>query len=564
MLTYLKNKKWLLVIPMLIVVLSVGLVSFRDSNDFKLIKNIEIFSNLFRELNYFYVDDLDPEEMIQTGIDAMLKTLDPYTVFIPESELEDLRFMTTGHYGGIGSLIRNDGDFTVITEIYKGFPADLAGLKAGDVIEKIDGVSIAGKTSTDVSEKLKGLPNSQVEITIRRYGHEDPIVKTINRKEISIPNVPYYGILDNQVGYVRLSNFTTDAGDEVKRAVMELKENHQMTGLILDLRGNSGGLLTEAVRVTNVFVEKGHEIVSTRGKVEKNNHTYITSNQPVDTLIPLAVLVDRGSASASEIVAGAIQDLDRGVIVGERTYGKGLVQITRSLGYNNQLKLTTAKYYIPSGRCIQALDYSSRNDDGSVGHVPDSLITEYKTHHGRPVFDGGGIAPDITVDPEEAKPLTVQLYTQNMIFDFATRYVSAHPGIPAIDDFSISSEDFTDFIAFTLASGFTYESRSEQILNTLIRESKNEGLFSENKEAFEILQENLQYDLEAMLITHREEISKFLDTEIIGRFHYQGGKIQSTLRWDEDVKKANEVLHDAENYGSILNPRYKKKVIAGG
>jgi carboxyl-terminal processing protease len=551
---YRKKKNWILGMAVFILALSIGLLSFRNQDDFKLIKNIEIFSNLFRELNYFYVDDLDPEEMIQAGIEAMLETLDPYTVFIPESELENLRFMTTGQYGGIGSLIRKEGDYITITEIYKGFPADQAGLKAGDVILEIDGKSIAGKSSTEVSEQLKGLPNSTVEITIQRFGQDEPIKKSIGRKEISISNVPYYGMMDDQLGYIRLSHFTTDAGEEVRKALLDLKNGHHLNGLILDLRGNSGGLLNEAVRVCNVFVDRGFEIVSTRGRVEKNNHTYVTSNQPVDTLVPLAILVDRGSASAAEIVAGAIQDLDRGIIVGERTFGKGLVQITRSLGYNNQLKLTSAKYYIPSGRCIQALDYSNRNEDGSVGHIPDSLITEFKTLHGRSVFDGGGIEPDVKVNPEEAQALTVQLYTQDIIFDYATRYATRHDRIAPIEAFSVSNEDFEDFIAFTRSSGFDHESRSEHILDQLIETSKREALFEKNQLHFEALKENLQFDLDQLLHAHREEISKFLNTEIIGRYYYQAGKIQSTLRWDQDVIEASGLLLNPEIYSGILKP----------
>ncbi len=417
----------------LILFISFGILSFNESRDFKLVKNIEVFSNLLRELNYFYVDDTDPEKMIKTGIDAMLKTLDPYTVYIPESELEDFNFMTTGQYGGVGSLIRRGTDYIVISEVYKGFPADKAGLKAGDLIVEINGESTKNLSTTKVSELMKGTPDSEIRITVQRYNVEEYITKTIIRKKISIPSVPYSGMINEETAYIRLSGFTKNASGEVRTAMLNLKRNHHPSSLILDLRGNPGGLLIEAVKIANLFVDKGQEVVSTKGKVKEYFQSYKTPDQPIDKNIALAVIVDRGSASASEIVAGAIQDMDRGVIVGERTYGKGLVQTTRPLGYNNQLKVTTAKYYIPSGRCIQALDYSHRNKDGSVGHIPDSLISEFKTQNGRKVYDGGGIAPDIKVDPADASSLTIQLYTQFLFFDYATKYASTNETIPPID-----------------------------------------------------------------------------------------------------------------------------------
>ena len=546
----------------LIIVISLGFVSFNESRDFKLVKNIEVFSNLFRELNYFYVDNPDPEKMIQTGIDAMLKTLDPYTVFIPESELENFNFVTTGQYGGVGSLIRPSGDYITISEVYKGFPADLAGLKAGDQIIEIDNKSIKGASSTEVSEMMKGAPDSDVLITVRRYNVDEPIIKTITRKEVSIPSVPYYGLIDDKTGYIRLSNFTQGASEEVKSAFLELKSKYKAEAIILDLRGNPGGLLIEAVNITNLFVDKGQEIVSTRGKIKDYDHKYLAPNQPVDPKISLAVLVDRGSASASEIIAGAVQDLDRGVILGEKTYGKGLVQTTRPLGYNNQLKVTTAKYYMPSGRCIQALDYANRNEDGSVGHVPDSLITEFKTQHGRVVRDGGGIVPDIDVSPGDASLLTANLYAKYIFFDYATKYASLHESIPSIEDFKFTDGDFEDFKTFVKEKKFSYETRTERALQNLIRETKRDNKYEDYAADFQQLEDKLSHNLDKDIDHNKEEIEHFISSEIIGRYYYQSGSIKSTLSWDEDVKAAVEILSNTDEYLTILNIEQPAEIFA--
>ncbi len=399
---------------------SVMFYAFNDK-DFQISKNLDIFVSLFRELNLYYVDDINPEKLIETGINSMLASLDPYTTFIPESEMADFRFMTTGKYGGIGALIRKAGDYSMISEPYKGFPAFNAGLQAGDTIISIDSTSIKGKSISDVSELLKGTPNTQLNLVIKRIGVKEPISKTLTREEVTINNVPYYGMLDDSIGYVRLTSFTKDAANDVKKALLDLKTKNAKS-IILDLRGNPGGLLVEAVGVSNLFVPKGQEIVSTKGRVKQWDQTYVTTNPAVDPDIPLVVLVNHGSASASEIVSGSLQDLDRAVIVGQRTFGKGLVQTTRPLSYNTELKVTTAKYYIPSGRCIQALDYSHRNPDGSVGHIPDSLISAFKTKDGRTVYNGGGIKPDITINGETPGAITINLYAKNMLFDYATLY----------------------------------------------------------------------------------------------------------------------------------------------
>lgn len=546
----------------MLIIISVGLLSFSESRDFKLVKNLEVFSNLFRELNYYYVDSPDPEKLIQTGINAMLKTLDPYTVYISEEDLDDFKFTTTGHYGGVGSLIRKKKDYVLITDVYKGFPADISGLKSGDLIMSVDGISIKGKSSSEVSGLLKGLPGSIVEISVSRYGSVDTVSFTLERKEINIPNVPYYGLVGEGVGYIRLSNFRTGSGKEVRKALSDLKNNCGAEAIILDLRGNPGGLLIEAVGVSNLFVPRGEEIVSTRGKIEEYYHNYQAPNQPVAEKIPLAVLVDRGSASAAEIVAGSLQDLDRGIIVGGRTYGKGLVQTTRPLGYNNQLKVTTAKYYIPSGRCIQAVDYSNRNEDGSVGHIPDSLISEFKTRNGRIVYDGGGILPDVEVVPKDAGLITINLYTQDVFFDYSTKFASENPEILPASDFEFSEKDFLAFCDFVVEKDFHYEIQSNAAYESLIKAAKKDNLYENNQEAFLHLKTLLKHDLNACLQSHKEEIIQFLTSEIAGRYYYQAGGIESSLKWDDDIEAAKNVLLNKDKYLSILNPEHADKVLA--
>ena len=394
-----QKKRFIYLGGFLILIFSLGFSTLRNK-DLELVKNLDIYYTLFRELNMFYVDETDPEDLVTTSIEAMLSSLDPYTTFIPESNMDEFQFQTTGEYGGIGSLIRRSGNSVMIAEPYDGFPAAKAGIRGGDQILKVDGVPTKDMAIESVSDKLKGKPGTELVLTIERFGEEKPLSFTLAREKISIKNVPYFGMLDQSTGYIYISNFTTGAGKEVENALKSLKKDHELKSLVLDLRANPGGLLIEAVRICNLFVNRGETIVNTRGKMEQWDSDYSTTSEPVDTEIPLVVLVNRGSASASEIVAGALQDLDRAVVIGQRTFGKGLVQTSRPLKYNAQLKVTTAKYYIPSGRCIQALDYAHRNEDGSVGIIPDSLISEYSTKNGRLVYDGGGIEPDFEVVPE--------------------------------------------------------------------------------------------------------------------------------------------------------------------
>jgi len=542
------------IITLIIIAFAAGLVSFNEDRDFKLLKNLDIYYSLFRELNVFYVDDIEPEKLVEISITEMLQSLDPYTVYIPESDIDDFNFATTGNYGGIGSLIRKSGDFAVISEVYKDFPADLAGLKTGDIIREIDGKSIEGLVLHKVSDLLKGMPDTEVGVTIKRYGIDEPFTITFIRKKIHITGVPYYGMLNENIGYIRLSNFTQDCSKDVKNALTDLKKTYSLKSLILDLRGNPGGLLIEAVKVSNLFVDKGQEIVSTRGKIKQFDETYRAKDLPIDTQIPLIILVNRGSASASEIVAGALQDIDRAVIIGIRTFGKGLVQTTRPLSYNSRLKVTTAKYYIPSGRCIQALDYSNRNEDGSVGHIPDSLISEYTTLNGRLVYDGGGIFPDIEITKDNLSQLTIKLFTGFMFFDFSTRYYLTHDSLFPPGVFELTDSIYHDFIAFVKEQNFNYETKSDLALRTLVKTAKSEKYYQFSENEFTALSKKLSRDLEQDMHAFSKEIKILLEETIVNRYYYRSGMIQASLPYDKQIEKACELLEDKNRYANILNP----------
>jgi carboxyl-terminal processing protease len=532
--------------------ISISFLATQETRDFRIAKNLDIFFSLYRELNTFYVDELNPDKLVKTGIDNMLKSLDPYTVYYPESESDEIAFMTTGKYGGIGSLIRGGGEYVVISLVYKGFPADLAGVRAGDLIKKVDGFALKGADTETVSQKLKGNPGTTVMLTIERNGKEMEI--PVKREKIEIPSVPYYGMIDSETGYIRFTNFTQNCAEDVRNALIKLK-NEKATKIILDLRSNPGGLLTEAVNVVNLFVGPGNEIVSTKGKVKQFDESFKTSKAAVDQNIPLAVIINRGSASASEIVAGAIQDLDRGVVVGQRSYGKGLVQITRPLSYNSQLKVTTAKYYIPSGRCIQALDFSNPNEDGSVGIIPDSLISEFRTRNGRVVRDGGGISPDVEALPSPLSQIAAELYQRNYFFDFATKYFWSHPAPESPMKFTISEEIYEDFRNYLVEREFNYSTITELSLNELISNAKREKYYELHKDLFTELQNELRHTLDNDLVTFRDEITELLADEIIGRYFYEEGSIQFSLGTDVQVKKAVEILKSADEYKSILQGR---------
>lgn len=545
------NRKIKIIVATIAVVVITGFVAF-DEENFQIAKNLDIYHTLFRELNLYYVDETDPGDLVKKSIDEMLKSLDPYTVYIPESKMEDYRFMTTGQYGGIGALIRTSGDYVIISEPYEGFPAYNSGLKAGDKIVEIDGKSVKGKNSQDISELLKGEPNTEILLGIERINAEKTIDIKVVREKIKINSVPYYGMLDDSIGYIRLSSFTEKCSKEVKQAYQELNKNKDLKGLVFDLRGNPGGLLMEAVAISNFFVPKGTEVVSTKGKVKQWNRAYKATSDPLDTEIPIAVLVNSGSASASEIVSGVIQDLDRGVIMGTRTFGKGLVQTTRDLSYNSKLKLTTAKYYIPSGRCIQALDYSHRNDDGSVGRIPDSLVTEFKTKGGRSVYDGGGVSPDVKVEPQSLSKISVSLYAKNLVFDYATEFQYKVDSISSAEEFELGDDYYADFKEFLKDKEYDYKLESEEVLKKLETAIEKDRYTDRLSDELAVLREKLAHDKDKDLEKFKDEIKDLLREEIVSRYYYQTGRAKAMIMKDPLVDSAIVVLKDSERYNGIL------------
>ena len=534
------------------MMMSIGGMAQEKQNNFEISKSLDIYNSLLRELNLNYVDEINPGELNETAIDAMLKGLDPYTVFIPESEIENYKLMTTGEYGGIGALIQFDGEYTRISDPYEGWPAQKAGLRAGDAILSINGVDAHKKTTEEVSELLKGQPGTEVSLKIKRYGEDKPIEKTLKREKVKIDNIPYSTVFDNGIGYVTLSSFTKDAGNEMKQRLLDMKKEHQLKGFIIDLRGNGGGLLNEAVDIVNLFIPKGQPVVSTKGKAQNSGHIYNTNNQPVDEQIPLAILVDGGSASASEIVSGSIQDLDRGVIIGQRTFGKGLVQNILPLTYNTQMKVTIAKYYIPSGRCIQEIDYSHKKD--STVTKTDTLGKPFKTMAGRTVYEGHGIMPDVKITPEKYATVTAFLYAKNYIFDYATKFAHEHKSIAPANEFKIDDETYRDFMNFVKEKEFSYTTESEKILTDLKTSAKEEGYLESIKTQLDALEKQLQADKENDLIKNRKDIEELLRLEIVGRYYYQVGRIVASLKNDPDLEEAFKILLDKNRYESILKP----------
>ncbi|MBW6533441.1 MAG: S41 family peptidase [Mariniphaga sp.] len=548
------NWKKIWIGTLIVIIAGLGFYSFnRDQRNFEIAKNLEIYYSLFRELNMFYVEDVNPNKLVKTSIEEMLESLDPYTNFISEDQMEDFRFMTTGEYAGIGALIGQQKGKIVISEPYEGFPAQKFGLKAGDIILEVEGKSTENMTTEDVSNLLKGPAKKVVKVKVQRPGEKKPFEVDVVREKISIDAVPYYGMVENNTAYIRLSSFTANSSEDVKKAFLELKQNNP-EALILDLRGNGGGLLQESVKIVNLFVPKGSEIVSTKGKVKQWDKTYTATSTPIDTAIRIAVLTNRGSASASEIVAGAIQDLDRGLVVGSRTFGKGLVQTTRDLAYNSKLKVTTAKYYIPSGRCIQAVDYSHRNEDGSVGHVPDSLISEFTTKKGRKVYDGGGIVPDIVLEPEQLSNLSIGLITNFLLFDFATKFAYQTESIAQPEKFEITDEIFSQFSAFVKENNFEYESQSKQMLEDLIEQAKEEKYYELASEEFEVIKAKLEPQLDKDITVFSNEIKSLLKNEIVSRFYYQKGAIRASIVDDEVILNAIDELKSPMSYTSYFEP----------
>lgn len=538
----------------LALTLPFAMVAQEKQNNFEIAKSLDIYNSLLRELNLNYVDEINPGELNTAAINAMLDGLDPYTVFIPESDIENARFMTTGEYGGIGALIQYDGEYTRISEPYYGWPAQKAGIEAGDVILEVNGTDCRKKNTAEVSELLKGQPGTEARLKLKRYGKDKPVEVTLKREKVKIDNIPYYTVYDNGVAYLSLSGFTRDVARQLKDKLVEMKKNNELKGFVLDLRGNGGGLMNEAVDIVNLFIPKNKPVVSMKGKAATANSLHATQNDPVDLEIPLAILVDGNSASASEIVAGAIQDYDRGVVIGERTFGKGLVQNILPLSYNTQMKVTVAHYYIPSGRCIQEIDYSHKKD--TTQKKNDTLGKPFTTMHGRTVYEGHGITPDVKVTRDPYAIATAYLYGKNFIFDYATKYHSEHATIDSADRFQIDEATYQDFVKFVNEKGFSYTTESEKSLERLKKTAKDEGYLDKIQAQVDQLEKDLAAEKEKDLISNRKDIEELLRTEIVSRYYYQRGRIVSALQNDPDLQRAFEILLNSngkDEYHSILS-----------
>lgn len=543
------------VLLLIAVTTTLSVIARNDKKEIS--RNLNLFNSLYKELQTTYVDTIDAEKSINTAINAMLNEIDPYTVYISEKEQDEFLTISTGEYAGIGAYIMERDGNVYVSEPYENSPAHRAGLKAGDMFLKINNDSVNNWHSSQVSEKLKGQAETDVEVTVKRkYATDSILTFKITRKKIQMPSVPYYTMLPGGVGYIYLTSFTEKAPQEVKDALLEFKKDPQFKSVVLDLRGNGGGLLESAVQIVGCFVPKGTEVLRTRGRNVLNEKIYKTTTSPVDAKMPLAVLIDGGSASSSEIVAGALQDLDRAVIIGSRSYGKGLVQTTRPLPYNGLLKVTISKYYIPSGRLIQAIDYSHRNPDGSVARTPDSLTTVYHTLAGREVRDGGGITPDVkAADTTQVNRLTYNIVRDNWSFDFATKFASENARITSPQDFEISDSIFNDFKNFIDPEKFEYDKACESVMKVLKETAQREGYMNDDtKKQIEILESMLKHDLNRDLDTNRDEISRILANEIISRYYFQKGRIIEELRHDVTLDKAVEILSDLKEYSRILSP----------
>lgn len=527
------------------------------SDRFEIGKNLDIFAALYKEVNSTYVDGTQPGKLMKTGVDAMLETLDPYTVYYPESEIEDYKLLTTGQYGGIGAKIRRIDDFVVIDEPYEGFPAFKAGLRAGDIILKVDGKDVKGKSTADLSKILKGNPGTSLNVLIERPGQNKPFEVVFKREEIQLKSVPYFGMVDDSIGYIQMTSFTRKVSNEVENAIQELKKNKELKGIILDLRGNPGGLLHEAINTVNLFVAKGEKVVETRGKIDAWTKTYKTLNPSLDRKIQVTVLVNGRSASASEIVSGALQDLDRGVVIGRRTYGKGLVQTTKQLKYNTSVKITTAKYYIPSGRCIQAIDYSKRDDNGKVEKIADSLLTNFKTKNGRLVKDGAGILPDIEMEDTILSPIIPALINNNLIFKFATQYVLDHPNGIDSKTFQLTETDFQNFVEFIKDEDLSYETQTDIELKQLKEKATKEHYIEDIQKQIDLIEQNLAEKKKLEISKNKDQIIKYLELEIVTRYFHQKGKIEHQIKNDPYVLKAIEVLKNNKQYRQILSEQSK-------
>ncbi|WP_304200509.1 S41 family peptidase [Phocaeicola plebeius] len=551
-----------------IVMLGMGMTSFKeDDRNFQISKNLDIFNSIFKELDMFYVDTVNAEKMIQTGVEGMLSLTDPYTEYYPEEEVSSLKEMTTGKYGGIGAAIRyyEAKDRIAVVEPTEGMPAAEAGVKAGDIILSVGGKEMVRgdmkpqEFSSKVSEALRGEPGTSFVLKVLRPLKNDSTVMEfkITRKNIRTNPVPYYGMVKDSIGYLALSSFTENSAKDFKKAFIELKQKGAKS-LIIDLRDNGGGSLSEAVDIVNLYVPKGQEIVVTKGKVRQAQGSYKTQNEPVDTQIPLAVLVNGATASASEIVSGSLQDLDRAVVIGSRTFGKGLVQTIRPLPYNGTLKVTTSKYYIPSGRCIQAIDYAKKNADGSVARTPDSLTTVFHTAAGREVRDGGGIRPDIEVKGDKIPNIVFYLMNDDLIFDYATQYCWDHPTLASVDDFKLTDADYEAFKKLVKSRNFTYDRQSEKMLKSLKEIAEFEGYMTEAAEEFKALEKKLNHNLDRDLDYFAKPIKEYISQEIVTRYFYQRGAAMERLKDDTDLEEAIKVLQNPVRYREILSAPVKK------
>ena len=552
-----KYKKQFLLIG--VILLSLLTWSFTDDL-FQISKNLDVFASVYKEVNINYVDDINSAKMIKTGVDAMLDGLDPYTEFVPESEIEEykLHYVST-QYGGIGAGIFARNGKVYVSDVFTGFPAQKADIRPGDEILKLNNVDLAGKNNDQVGLLLKGSKGAAIKMLVKREG-EQPVEKTLVRDEIKQPNVSYSGMVDGNMGYIKLDKFLENSADEVTNALANIKKNNP-NGIILDLRSNGGGILQEAVKIVNLFVQRDVEVVSQKGKIKEKNFTYNTMSAPMEPDLPLVVLVNSHSASASEIVAGSLQDLDRAIIIGQRSYGKGLVQQTFNLPYNSLIKITIAKYYIPSGRCIQALDYTHRKDDGSVVKVADSLIHEFKTKDGRSVYDGSGIYPDVFVKPDHFANVTTTLVSKLFIFDYANQYRNTHPALRDVRSFSLTDAEYGDFVKYLNGKNYTYNTASEKMLASLKTESTKEKQFSEIQPEYDALKAKMNASKKNDLQLHKDEIKQVLENEIASRYYYDKGRYEANFKYDHELAQAVKIMQDKEQVASILKGAGSYKVI---
>lgn len=546
-------KKSILTVGLCLTATVLSFAQRSGNHNFEISKNLEIFNDIYKQLDLFYVDTLEADTVIEWAIHSLLRQVDPFTVYYPEDDMDELKEMTTGKYAGMGALIRyyKKEDRVMIAEPWEDSAATEAGVKAGDVILTIDGKDVKGMNTAQVSKMLRGDAGTVFELKVKRAGSEEPLTFKVTRRNIVMPSVPYYGMLDHKIGYVYFERFAENCSRDVRRAIVDLKEQGAQA-LVLDLRGNGGGPLVEAVEVANLFIPRGQKVVYTKGKLESVNSEHYTKKEPLDTKMPVAVLVDGTTASSAEIVSGALQDLDRAVIIGTRTFGKGLVQMIREAPYHGSLKVTTSRYYIPSGRCIQAYDYRHLNADGSVGTVPDSLTKVFHTAAGREVRDGGGIKPDVETRPDSLATIVYEIVASDALMDYVTRYVAAHPTIAPAGEFALTDEEYAEFVKFVGESKFSYKNRSAGLLAMLEKTARREQLYDDAKEEFEALAKRFSPDVTVELQRNKKDICRYLEDEIVRRYYYQEGGILQQLKDDPDMEKALEVLADRATYNDIL------------